>query len=80
MNTQKLSNIPLKDYREFLGKCGCKMIGIEGGHEKWVRRDLLRPIIVQTHVDPVPEFIVKNTLRNLNLTRKDFFNILFDVK
>ena len=51
-------------------------MGINAGHEKWTRRDLTRPIIVQTHIDPVPEFIIKNALRSLNLTRKDFFDIL----
>ena len=56
------------------------MVGITGGHEKWTRKDLTRPIIIQTHIDPVPEFIIKNTLRNLNLSRKDFFEILFDCK
>ena len=73
MNTQKLSNIPLNEFREFLKKSGCKKISTEGGHEKWVRKDL-----TQTHISPVPEFIVKNTLRNLGLTKKDFFEILFD--
>jgi len=78
MNTQKLSNIPLNEFREFLKKSGCKKISTEGGHEKWVRKDLTRPIILQTHISPVPEFIVKNTLRNSGLTKKDFFEILFD--
>ena len=52
-------------------------MGINSGHEKWTRRDLPRPIIVQTHIDPVPEFIIKNALRSLNLTKKDFFDILY---
>jgi hypothetical protein len=80
MSTNKLCNIPLSDYRNFLSKAGCNLSGIEGGHEKWTRKDLTRPIIVQTHESPVPEFIIKNALRNLNLTKKDFFNILFDIK
>ena len=80
MSTRKLSNVSLADYREFLSKCHCKHTRTEGGHEVWTRRDLTRPIIVQTHVDPVPEFIIKNALRNLGLKRKDFFEILFDCK
>jgi len=80
MSTNKLSNVPLCDYRCFLSKVGCNLSGTEGGHEKWTRKDLTRPIIVQTHESPVPEFIIRNALRNLNLTKKDFFNILFDVK
>ncbi|KAA6318051.1 hypothetical protein EZS27_031888 [termite gut metagenome] len=80
MPVGKLSNVKLSDYREFLRKTGCKRIGVEGGHEKWVRKDLTRPIIVQTHKDIVPEFIIQNALRNLGLTKKDFFEILFDCK
>ena len=80
MSTRKLKNVPLSDYRLFLEKAGCKYSGTEGGHEKWTRKDLTRPVIVQTHESPVPEFIIMNALRNLGLTKKDFFNILFDVK
>jgi len=79
MSTHKLKNVKLSDFREFLTKVGCKHIGTEGGHEKWTRKDLTRPIIVQTHESPVPEFIILNALRNLGLTKKDFFYVLFDV-
>lgn len=78
MSTHKLSNVSLNDYREFLIKVGCKKIRTEGGHEIWARKDLFRPIVVQTHEQPVPEFIIKNALRNLGLTKQDFFKILFD--
>ncbi|KAA6316545.1 hypothetical protein EZS27_033158 [termite gut metagenome] len=80
MSAGKLSNVKLSDYQDFLKKVGCKCVSIEGGHEKWVRQDLTRPIIVQTHINPVPEFIIQNALRNLGLTKKDFFEILFDCK
>lgn len=78
MSTHKLCNVSLDDYREFLRKAGCNHIRTEGGHEVWSRKDLLRPIIVQTHKTPVPEFIIRNALRTLGLTKKDFFYILFD--
>lgn len=77
MNTRRLSNVSLEDYRLFLQKAGCSSTSIKGGHEKWTKRGLLRPIIVQTHVDPVPEFIIKNALRSLGLSKADFFRILF---
>ncbi len=77
MNTRTLSNIPLSDFRKFLEKAGCFPERIKGGHEKWTRPGLLRPIIIQTHIDPVPEFIFTNILRNLGLTKSDFFEILF---
>jgi hypothetical protein len=78
MNRQKLSNIPLSDFRDFLFECGCSRVEQgskgRGGHEKWIKEGLLRPITLQTHVDPVPELIVRNTLKNLGKTKQDFFD------
>ena len=78
MSTHKLSNVSLEDYRLFLKKAGCKCVRTSGGHEHWTRKDLNRPVTIQTHVNPVPEFIIKNGLRILGLTKKDFFEILFN--
>jgi len=77
VSTHKLSNVSIKDFREFLLKAGCQYINTESGHEKWSKNGLLRPVIFQTHIDPIPEFIIKNNLRTLNITRQDFLNILF---
>ena len=74
MNTYKLSNISIAQFREFLFEIDCTRISIEGGHEKWHKNGCLRPIIIQTHIDPIPEFIIKNNLRSLGLTRKDFID------
>ena len=74
MNTYKLSNISIAQFREFLFEIGCTRISIEGGHEKWHKNGCLRPIIIQSHIDPIPEFIIKNNLRSLGLTRKDFID------
>jgi predicted RNA binding protein YcfA (HicA-like mRNA interferase family) len=79
MPTQKLSNVKIADFQEFLTKAGCKIVRTNGGHEVWAKVGLTRPVIVQTHIEPVPEFIVKNALRNLGLTKADFFRILFDL-
>lgn len=76
MTTRKLGNISLKDFRTFLKKIGCVCSSIEGGHEKWVREGLKRPVVLQSHIEPVPEFIVKNTLRNLGLSKEDYFNVM----
>ena len=76
MSTQKLSNIPLKDFRKFLKNEGLNIIKDtkgRGGHEKWSKLGMDRPITIQTHISPVPEFIVKQILRHLNMDRKTFF-------
>ena len=76
MSTKKLSNIALKDFRKFLASQGLTVIKDSrgrGGHEKWSKLELDRPITLQTHVDPVPEFIVKQVLRHLGTSRNEFF-------
>lgn len=43
-----------------------------GGHEKWSKSGMERPITIQTPIDPVPEFIVKQVLRYLEMDRNTF--------
>ena len=79
MATQRLSNIPLKLFRKFLKSQGLQVIkGAKGrgGHEKWSRKGLDRPITIQTHINPVPEFIVKQVLRHLGMTREEFSKVI----
>jgi hypothetical protein len=77
MSTKKLSNIPLSKFRKFLKNQGLNLIRDSkgrGGHEKWSKSGMDRPITIQTHIDPVPEFIVKQVLRHLNMDRNSFFS------
>tara|TARA_R110002049_G_scaffold162031_1_gene327656 strand:+ start:11307 stop:11555 length:249 start_codon:yes stop_codon:yes gene_type:complete len=79
MSTRKLTNIPLKDFRKFLSSQGLNVIKTakgRGGHEKWSKLGMDRPITIQTHVDPVPEFIVKQVIRHLEMNRNDFFKAM----
>ena len=73
MNTYRLSNISIAEFRLFLSEKGCKKVESGNtGHEKWSKEGLLRPIVFQTHIDPIPEFIIRNNLRNLGLTVNDY--------
>lgn len=76
MSTRKLSNISLSQYRDFLRKFNCKYIRTTDGHEVWAKGGLTRPIIFQTHIDPVPEFIIRNALRSLEISKNEFWEIL----
>jgi hypothetical protein len=78
MSASKLSNIPIVKFRKFLESQGLKVIkGTRGrgGHEKWSKSGMDRPITIQTHIDPVPEFIVKQVLRHLQMDRETFFSV-----
>lgn len=79
MNTYKLSNIKVAEMRRFLKLQGLNVIREtkgRGGHEKWSKTGLDRPITIQTHIDPMPEFIVKQILRHLNVSREEFIKSL----
>ena len=55
MPVRKLSNIPVVKFRKFLESQGLKVItGTRGrgGHEKWSKRGMDRPVTIQTHIDP----------------------------
>lgn len=73
---KKLSNITIKEFREILTRLGLEPVRTVGGHEIWRKQCLKRTIVFQTHVEPLPEFIVKNAIRDLGMTRQEFLDIL----
>ena len=72
MSVNPLKNVSLKDCRKFLLKMDCQHKRTTGGHEHWTRSDLLRPITIQTHIDPVPERIMKQIIIALEIDRDEF--------
>lgn len=73
---KNLKNIKLSTFRKFLEYKGLKMIRVSGGHEVWSRADLTRPVIIQTHIDPVPEFVIKSNLCTLKSDKQELFDFL----
>jgi len=71
--SKSLKNIPLRLFRDYLAYKGLKKIREKGGHEMWSHKDLGRPIVLQSHVDPIPEFVIKNNLRTLGESGEDFY-------
>jgi len=75
----KLKNISLKLFRNYLIHKGLKCIRTTGGHEIWGGKGVSRPIVLQTHIDPIPLFIVKNSLRTLGVTDEDFYKYIISL-
>lgn len=71
-----LSNISIAQFRVVLSALGLCCVRTKGGHEAWSKAGMLRPVIFQTHVDPIPEFIIKSNLRTLGLSREEFLCLL----
>lgn len=76
MGGQHLRNIPIRTLRKYIKSKGLTYIRTKGGHEIWVKSSLARPVVFQSHIDPVPEFIVLNILRTIGESREDFINFL----
>lgn len=67
---EAIKNVSLNTFRGFLKHQGLNHIRTKGGHEVWSKKDLLRPVVLQTHIDPIPIFIISNNLRTIGLTMK----------
>ena len=73
---KKLSNITVKEFRDLLVRLGMQPLRTAGGHEIWTKPELRRTIVFQTHVEPIPEFVVRNAIRDLGMIRQEFMDIL----
>ena len=73
---KKLSNISTKEFRSILTLLGLRQMRISGGHEIWLKSGSHRTVVFQTHVEPIPEFVVRNAIRDLGMTRQEFMEIL----
>jgi predicted RNA binding protein YcfA (HicA-like mRNA interferase family) len=71
-----VKNIKLNTFRKFLEYEGLKMIRTKGGHEIWSRADLYRPVIIQSHIDPIPEFVVLSNLRTIGCSKQVLIDYL----
>lgn len=73
---RNLSNVTLAELRAILTKLGLQVERTKGGHEMWSKEGMLRPIVFQTHKQPIPEFVVQNAIKTLGLTKKEFIAML----
>lgn len=71
-----VKNVSLNAFRAFLTFNGLKQIRSRGGHETWCGSNLTRPVVLQSHIDPIPLFIIKNNLRTMGLKIKDLRDFL----
>ena len=73
---RNLSNVTIAEFRAIMVLLGLTKVRTKGGHEAWMKTGMTRPAIVQTHVDPVPEYVLRNNLRVIGLSRDEFLSLL----
>ena len=44
-----------------------------------MKTGMTRPAIIQTHVEPIPEYVLRNDLRNIGISREEFLALLEEV-
>ena len=76
MNTYKINNVKLSVLKKYLKIKGAKKIRTKGGHEIWSHKELNISITFQTHIDPVPGFVISQITEKFNDTKEDFHKIV----
>lgn len=71
-----MKNIKLATFRKFLKHKGLKKIRTSGGHEVWSHPDLTRPVILQSHIDPIPQFVIYSNLRTMRSSKQELIDFL----
>ncbi len=73
---KKLSNVSIEEFRAFLLLQGLVLSRSNGEHEMWTKAGIVRPIVFQPHINPLPEFVIKNNLAVIGVSKKEFLDIL----
>jgi len=66
-----LRPVPWQVLEAFVLSKGCEFVRQKGSHRVYWRAGLLRPIIIPTYA-AVPVFIIRNTLRQLDVSVAEF--------
>jgi predicted RNA binding protein YcfA (HicA-like mRNA interferase family) len=70
-----IANISWKEFEKFLKFIGCTFVREKGDHRVWKRDGLKRPIIIPRDMS-IPPFIVRNNLRLLGISVKEYLEIM----
>jgi len=71
----KITPISWKEFDKFLSFIGCKLERQKASHRIYSKPGLSRPIVVPAYKS-LPVFIIKNNLRLLGMSQKQYLEIL----
>lgn len=63
-------------FHKFLLHIGCTYVRKSGSHRIYTYPDIVRPIVVPEHKKPIPVFVIKNNLRLLSISDKEYLEII----
>jgi len=76
----KYSNITVARFRKILKALGLEQVRTKGGHEMWFKEGMLRNVVFQNHLEPIPEDIIKNNIRTIGISKEEFDAQLDEIK
>ena len=71
----KIVAVRWKKFEKFLLYVGCKFEREKGDHRIYWRADLKRPVVISRDTE-LPVFIIRNNLRVLRMSSKEYLEIL----
>ena len=71
ISMRELGDISWKQFEKFLLREGYQFKSVEGGHSKYKKPGLARPVIVPRH-KKIPEFVIMTNLRTMGMTKEYF--------
>lgn len=74
----RLNPVSWKKFEKFLLFAGCVFIREHGDHRIYIRADLKRPVVIVKEKS-LPVFIIRNNLRILGISTKEYLEILKNI-
>ena len=71
----RITPIPAKRLKRVFEKAGFKCTRTDGDHSVYIKKGIVRPIIIPDWPE-VPVFIIKNNLRSAGISREEYFYLL----
>lgn len=69
----KFTNIPLKKIEKLLKSYGWSKARQNGSHISYVKDGANRPIVIPFHEKEVDSYVVRQIIKYLNISEKEFF-------
>ena len=73
-----LKPVHYKKFEKFLLYIGCYFVRQKGSHRIYKREGLIRPIVIPANKD-IPIFIIRNNLRILSISVKEYMKLLLKI-
>lgn len=76
MSENPLKNISPAKFGKVLKHFGYKHVRTAGGHDIWNKPGARRPVTFPNHTNPLTEFVVKNGISCMRISREEFIKVL----